>query len=92
MYSNNIVNFQESTTILNAHTKKSQETYRRHFVLSIIRLVSIIIVITSVNAFHMDQSSLTFRLWQESDQTDNIRHMVIYIRLSTVGSVYGRLS
>ena len=23
MYSNNIVNFQESTTILNAHTKKS---------------------------------------------------------------------
>ena len=28
MYSNNIMNFQESTTILNAHTKKSIETYR----------------------------------------------------------------
>ena len=27
MYSNNIVNFQESTTILNASTKKSLETY-----------------------------------------------------------------
>ena len=27
MYSNNIVNFQESTTILNACTKKSLETY-----------------------------------------------------------------
>ena len=32
MYSNNIVNFQESTTILNAHTKKSLETYRLHLV------------------------------------------------------------
>ena len=30
MYSNNIVNFQESTTILNASTKKSLETYWRH--------------------------------------------------------------
>ena len=28
MYSNNIVNFQEFTIILNARTKKSQETYR----------------------------------------------------------------
>ena len=28
MYSNNIVNFQESTTILNTCTKKSLETYR----------------------------------------------------------------
>ena len=28
MNSNNILNFQESTTILNAHTKKSLETYR----------------------------------------------------------------
>ena len=27
MYSNNILNFQESTTILNACTKKSLETY-----------------------------------------------------------------
>ena len=27
IYSNNIVNFPESTTILNAHTKKSLETY-----------------------------------------------------------------
>ena len=27
MYSNNILNFQESTTILNAWTKKSLETY-----------------------------------------------------------------
>ena len=32
MYSNNILNFQESTTILNAHTKKSLETYRMHLV------------------------------------------------------------
>ena len=32
MYSNNIVNFQESTTILNAHTKKGLETYRMPFV------------------------------------------------------------
>ena len=32
MYSNNMVNFQESTTILNAHTKKSLETYRMHLV------------------------------------------------------------
>ena len=32
MYSNNIMNFQESTTILNACTKKSLETYWRHLV------------------------------------------------------------
>ena len=32
MYSNNILNFQESTTILNAHTKKSLETYHMHLV------------------------------------------------------------
>ena len=32
MYSNNILSFQESTTILNAHTKKSLETYRMHLV------------------------------------------------------------
>ena len=32
MYRNNIVNFQESTTILNAGTKKSLETYGRHHV------------------------------------------------------------
>ena len=32
MYSNNLVNFQESTTILNACTKKSQETYWMHHV------------------------------------------------------------
>ena len=30
MYSNNIVNIQESTTILNACTKKSLETYWMH--------------------------------------------------------------
>ena len=33
MYNNNIVNFQESTTVLNAHTKKSLETYCIHLVL-----------------------------------------------------------
>ena len=32
MYSNNIVNFQESMTILNACIKKSLETYRMHLV------------------------------------------------------------
>ena len=32
MYSNNIVNFQESTTMLNACTKKSLETYWMHHV------------------------------------------------------------
>ena len=32
MYSNNILNFQESETILNAHTKKTPETYRMHLV------------------------------------------------------------
>ena len=32
MYSNNKLNFQESTTILNTHTKKSLETYRMHLV------------------------------------------------------------
>ena len=32
MYRNNILNFQESTTILNAHTKNSLETYRMHLV------------------------------------------------------------
>ena len=32
MYSSYILNFQESTTILNAHTKKSLETYWRHLV------------------------------------------------------------
>ena len=32
MYSHNIVNFQESTTILNACIKKSLETYWRHHV------------------------------------------------------------
>ena len=34
MYCNNIVNFQESTTILNSPTKKSLETYWRHHVYS----------------------------------------------------------
>ena len=33
MYRKNIVNFQESTTILNACTKKSLETYWRHHVI-----------------------------------------------------------
>ena len=33
MYSNNILNFQKSTTILNSCTKKCLETYWRHFVL-----------------------------------------------------------
>ena len=32
MYSNNLLNFQESTTILNAHTKKGLEKYRMHLV------------------------------------------------------------
>ena len=32
MYSNNIVNFQKSTIIINVPTKKSQETYRMHLV------------------------------------------------------------
>ena len=32
MYSNNIVNCQESMTILDAHTKKSLETYCMHLV------------------------------------------------------------
>ena len=32
LYSNNILTFQESTTILNAHTKKSLETYHMHLV------------------------------------------------------------
>ena len=32
MYSNNILNFQESTTILNSHTLKSLETYCMHLV------------------------------------------------------------
>ena len=32
MYSNKMLNFQESTTILNAQTKKSLETYRMHLV------------------------------------------------------------
>ena len=34
MYSNIVVNFQESTTILNTCTKKSLETYWRHYVLA----------------------------------------------------------
>ena len=37
MYSNNIVNFQESTTILNSCTKKSLETYWMHHVYSLKR-------------------------------------------------------
>ena len=32
IYSNNMVNFQESTTIVNAHTKKRLETYRMDLV------------------------------------------------------------
>ena len=32
MYSNYVLNFKESTAILNASTKKSLETYRRHHV------------------------------------------------------------
>ena len=32
MYSNNIVNSQESTTTLNVHSKKSLETYRMQLV------------------------------------------------------------
>ena len=35
MYSNEILNFQLSTTILNAHTKKRLETYRMHLVWNI---------------------------------------------------------
>ena len=35
MYSDNILKFQESTTILNALTKKSVETYRMHLVYQI---------------------------------------------------------
>ena len=38
MYSNNILNFQESTTILNACTKKSLETYWRHHVYTYIHI------------------------------------------------------
>ena len=40
MYSNNIVKFQESTTILNAHIKKSLETYWKHHVLTLYLLMS----------------------------------------------------
>ena len=36
MYSNNLLNFQESTTILNGHTKKRLETYRMPLVCSIL--------------------------------------------------------
>ena len=32
IYSNNTVNFQESTTILNAYTKKSLRTYWKHYI------------------------------------------------------------
>ena len=35
MYSNNILNFHESSTILNDYTKKSLETYRMHLVIYI---------------------------------------------------------
>ena len=35
MYSNNILNFQESMTILNAHTKKCLETYCMHLIYAI---------------------------------------------------------
>ena len=41
MYSNNIVNFQESTTILKAYTKKNLETYWMHHVSEIIFLKSL---------------------------------------------------
>ena len=40
MYSNNIVNFQESTTILNTRTKKSLETYWIDLVISYAKLIS----------------------------------------------------
>ena len=40
MYSNKILNFQESTTSLNACTKKSLETYWRHHVVALATLSS----------------------------------------------------
>ena len=48
MYSNNILNFQESMTILNACTKKSLETYRMHLVKP-----SLVILLHIIN-FHFD--------------------------------------
>ena len=57
MYSNNIVNFQESTTILNAHTKKSLETYRMPLVY--LFKAWIIFVLVKYNLF-MNDSTMNF--------------------------------
>ena len=48
MYSNNIVNFQESTMILNAYTKKSLEAYRMHLV-----YLTLIICLQSIKWFQV---------------------------------------
>ena len=44
MYNNNIVNFKESTTILNTHTKKSLETYRMLLVSVILKSDAYVII------------------------------------------------
>ena len=44
IYSNSILNFQESTTILNARTKKSLETYRMHLVYMSARIYIYILI------------------------------------------------
>ena len=50
MYSNNIVNFQESTSILNACIKKSLETYWMHQVYSL--YYYLILIIFEQKPFH----------------------------------------
>ena len=52
MSSNKILNFQESTTILNACTKKSLETYWMHLVSKIIIIIIITIIILLVSSSH----------------------------------------
>ena len=55
MYSNNILNCQESTTILNAHTNKSLETYRMHLV-----------YITKILIYVCMYVTVTQQRWQKS--------------------------
>ena len=63
IYSNNILIFQESTTILNVHTKKNLETYRMHLVHTFFLFISLFICLWkysfSLNTFSTHLICLT---------------------------------
>ena len=66
MQSNNILNFQKSMTVLNAHTKKRLETYRMHLVpVYICNDMSIFIYIMGVEKLSRLKLYLTREQWRK---------------------------